>query len=94
MWVDFQSARRFQPVRSEAGLNAPRRLKACPAAQPRPSLLSSLGMNGSPVRERPVLTTSGPVALGTRRPGHKASPLAMESGVPEHIDMIDELIDR
>jgi hypothetical protein len=53
-----------------------------------------LGMNGSPVRERPVLTTSGPVALGTRRPGHKASPLAMESGVPEHIDMIDELIDR
>jgi hypothetical protein len=61
MWVDFQSARRFQPVRSEAGLNAPRRLKACPTTHPRPSLFSSLGVNGPPVLERLALTAFGPV---------------------------------
>jgi hypothetical protein len=37
--ADFQSAHRFQPAPSGAGLNAPRRLKACPTTQAAPLAL-------------------------------------------------------
>ena len=40
-WVRIQPARQFQPVLAGAGLNAPRRLKACPTTHSCPTTRAS-----------------------------------------------------